>query len=271
MSKVRWTLSLVVALVAACGAPTTALAPSQHTPSRLISSSVRSITQIGTELLGPLGVQGLAAAPLRVVRSESGELRLRQLLLRPGGVEAVRVESTLDGSIRLVAVSDVALESAPLNESAAIAYAIRHLARLGISMPPGRPTICQIAGRTLVIWDREVRAVPVLDDGIRVVLNGVGALVGVSIEESPLAAAPPQRARADAALRAATALLPIGAELSPGVELAWVLPSEADGSRDEPAARRLAWCLTGKDHGGAAFALYLDAGSLTLLRWDGAP
>ena len=271
MSKVRWTLALIVGSIAACGAPSAALAPSQRPLTTLAGASVRSITQIAADLLSPLEVRGLTATPLRLVRSESGEVRVRQLLLGPTGSEALRVESALDGSLRLIAQSDVALESAPLSESSAIARALRHLVRLGVAMPPGGPTVRQIAGRTIVVWSREVRGVPVLDDGIRVVLNGAGALVGLAIEESPLAAAPARIAREDAALRAATSLLPSGGSFDAGPELVWVLPRETSGQTDQRVPRRLAWSITGTQRDGSKVAIYLDAGSLALLGWDSAP
>jgi len=217
-------------------------------------------------------LRGLVAQPFDVVRSESGEQRARQLLLGVGGIEVLRVESALDGSLRLVAKSGVALESGGLSESAAIARALRHLMRLGLEMPGGGPAVRSAAGRTLVIWTREVRGVPVPGDGTRVVLNGTGELVGLAIEESPLAAAPVRIARSDAALRAATALVPSGALVDGRPELAWVLPTEGAG---EPVGqrlpRRLAWCVSGALRDGAAFELQLDAGNLALLGWDGAP
>jgi hypothetical protein len=123
-----------------------------------------------------------------------------------------------------------------------------------------------------VIWTRQVRGVPVPNDGTRVVLNGIGALVGLAIEESPLAAPPARIARADAALRAATALLPSGALIDERPELAWVLPTEgASELLGQRVSRRLAWCVGGALRDGAAFELQLDAGSLVLLGWDGAP
>jgi hypothetical protein len=128
------------------------------------------------------------------------------------------------------------------------------------------------AGRTLVNWTREVRGVPVPGDGTRVVLNGSGELVGLSIEESLLAAPPARIARAEAALRAATALLPSGAVADGRPELAWVLPSEGAGDLlGQRVPRRLAWCVGGVLRDGTPFELQLDAGSLALIGWDGAP
>lgn len=271
MYKVRWFLALVVGLAAACGAPSAALAPSHPPAVEHIGLTIRSITRIASELLTPLEVRGLTTAPYSLVRSESGEQRVRQVLLGSEGAEVLRVESTLDGSLRLIAQSGVALESGSLSQSAAIARALRHLMRLGLALPAGGPAVSQVAGRTIVVWTREVHGVPVPDDGVRVVLNGVGALVGLAIEESPLAAPPARLARSDAALRAASALLPDGASLDTPVELAWVLPRDGDVPRDQRVPRRLAWCVRGALRDGAAFELQLDAGSLALLGWDGAP
>ena len=272
MSKVRWTLALIVGSIAACGAPSAALAPSQRPMATLAGASVRSITQIAADLLSPLEVRGLTATPLRLVRSESGEQRVRQVLVGVGGVEAVRVESALDGSLRLIAKSGVAVDGAGLSESAAIARALRQLMRLGLQIPGGGPEVRSTAGRTLVIWDREVRGVLVPGDGIRVVLNGDGELVGLAIEESALAAAPARLARSDAALRAAAALTPSGALLGGKPELAWVLATEESGEPvGQRVPRRLAWCVSGALRDGAVFELQLDAGSLALLGWDGAP
>jgi hypothetical protein len=212
------------------------------------------------------------ARPFTLVRSESGEQRTRQVLVGSDGTEALRVESALDGSLRLIAKSGVALESAALSESAAIARALRQLVRLGLEMPGGGPAVRSAAGRTLVIWAREVRGVPVPGDGTRVVLNGGGELVGLAIEESPLAAAPARLARSDVALRAAAALMPSGAVVDGTPELAWVLPTEgASEGLGQRVPRRLAWCVGGALRDGAAFELQLDAGSLVLLGWDGAP
>lgn len=272
MYKVRWALSLLVALIAACSTPGTAIAPSRAPLAEGAGLSMRPIANIAALLLEPLELRGLVAQPFDVVRSESGEQRVRQLLVGVSGVEVLRVESALDGSLRLIATSGVALEGGALSESAAIARALRQLVRLGLEMPGGGPAVRSAAGRTLVIWTREVRGVPVAGDGTRVVMNGVGALVGLAIEESPLAAPPARLARSDTALRAAVALLPSGALVDGSPELAWVLPtdgaSEASGQR---TPRRLAWCVGGALRDGAAFELQLDAGSLVLLGWDGAP
>jgi hypothetical protein len=254
MCKTRWTLALLVGLVAACGAPSTAIAPSRAPLADGAGLNVRSITTIAAQLLTPLEARGLVARPFVLVRSESGEPRTRQVLVGADGVEALRVESALNGSLRLIAKSGVALESAALSESAAIARALRQLLRLGLEMPGGGPAVRSAAGRTLVIWTREVRGVPVPGDGTRVVLNGSGELVGLAIEESPLATPPARLARSDAALRAAAALMPSGALVDGTPDLAWVLPTEGSGEPlSQRVPRRLAWCVRGVLRDGAAF------------------
>jgi hypothetical protein len=57
-----------------------------------------------------------------------------------------------------------------------------------------------------------------------------------------------------------------------GPELAWVLPTEGVGELlGQRVPRRLAWCVSGALRDGTPFVLQLDAGSLALLGWDGAP
>ena len=272
MYRNRWALALLVGLVAACGAPSTAIAPSRAPLAHGVELNIRSINTIAAGILSPMELRGLVARPFTLVRSESGEQRVRQVLVGVDGVEAVRVESALDGSLRLIAKSGLALEDAGLSESAAIARALRQLMRLGLQIPGGGPEVRSTAGRTLVIWAREVRGVPVPSDGIRVVLNGDGDLVGLAIEESPLGTPPARLVRSDAALRAAAALLPSGVIVDETPELAWVLPTEGAGDPvGQRVPRRLAWCVRGVVRDGTPFLLQLDAGSLALLGWDGAP
>ena len=272
MYRYQWGLSLLVAVIAACSSPGAAIAPSRAPLAEGAGLNMRPITIVAAQLLSPLELRGLVARPFTVVRSESGEQRVRQVLVGVSGVEVLRVESTLNGSLRLIATSGVALEDGALSESAAIARALRHLVRLGLEMPGGGPVVQSAAGRTLVNWTREVRGVPVPGDGTRVVLNGGGELVGLSVEESLLAAPPARIARAEAALRTAAALLPSGAVADEKPELAWVLPTEGTGDLLGPrVSRRLAWCVGGALRDGTPFALQLDAGSRALLGWDGAP
>lgn len=272
MSKARWSLALCAGLVAACASAGTALAPSGGLAALRTGLSVRSITTIAALLLEPHEMRGLVAQPYELVRSESGEQRILQVLNRAEGGEALRIETALDGSIRLVERSGVAIEDGELSVSATIARALGHLLRLGLEIPAGGPSVSQVAGRTMIVWTRQVRGVPVPNDGTRVVLNGAGALVGLSIEESPLAAPPTRMAQGDAALRAATPLLPSGATVEESPTLAWALPTEgATGFVAARVPRRLAWCVGGVLRDGTPFELQLDAGSLQLLGWDGAP
>jgi hypothetical protein len=272
MYRVRWALSLLVAVTAACSSPGTAIAPSRAPLADGAGISVRPIAIVAAQILSPLELRGLVAKPFIVVRSESGEQRIRQVMISADGVEALRVESALDGSLRLIAKSGVALEGGGLSESAAIARALRHLVRLGLEMPAGGPEVRSAAGRTLVNWERKERGVPVPGDGTRVVLNESGELVGVAVEESPLAAPPTRVTRADTALRAAAALVPSSALVDGKAELAWVLPTEGTGEGSgQRMPRRLAWCVGGVLRDGATLELQLDAGNLALLGWDGAP
>jgi len=272
MYRFRLMLSLAVAVIAACSSPGAAIAPSRAPLAEGAGLSIRPITTIAAKILSPLELRALVARPFSVVRSESGEQRIRQVLVGVSGVEVLRVESALDGSLRLIASRGVALEGGALSESAAIARALRHLMRLGLEMPGGGPVVQSAAGRTLVNWTREVRGVLVPGDGTRVVLSGSGELVGLSLEVSPLAVPPVRITRADAALRAATALVPGDAVVDEASELAWVLPTNemGEGSSVRPL-RRLAWCVSGALRDGTPFVLQLDAGSLALLGWDGAP
>jgi hypothetical protein len=272
MSNVRWLLALLIGLAAACGAPSTAIAPGSEPAANAVGLTIRSITTIAEQLLPPLELHDLAVRPFTLVRSESGEPRTRQVLVGSDGVEVLRVERALDGALRLIAQGGVSLEGAWLSESTAVSRALRQLMRLGLEIPRGEPEVRSTAGRTLVIWAREVRGVPVPGDGTRVVLGGGGELVGLAIEESPLAPPPSRVLRGDAALRAALALLPSGAVTAGRPTLAWVLRTEnAEEPPHQRPPRRLAWCVRGTLIDGASFELQFDAGSLALLGWDGAP
>ena len=272
MYNARWLLSLFIALIAACSAPGTAIAPSHAPVMESAGFNMRPITTVATALLEPLELSRLVVSPISLVRSDAGEQRTRQVLITADGGEVLRVESALDGSLRLIAKSDVTLEGGGLSESGSIARALRQLIRLGLEIPVGAPTVRTAAGRILVVWTRQVHGVPVPNDGTRVVLSGAGALVGLAIEESPLAAAPSRIAQVEGALRAAIALLPSGTEVDEPPVLAWVLPTNTAGEPTaERAPRRLAWCVNGVLLDGTAIEVQLDAGSLALLGWDGAP
>lgn len=271
MYRARWGVLLVL-IVVACGAPAAVRAPGTSPAVVGAGVTLRPVSTIAALLLEPLALRGTKVQPFSLVRSESGEPRVRQIMIASDGGELLRVESALNGSIRLVARSGVSFEGPGLSEGAATARALRHLLRLGLSSPADVPTVREAAERTLVVWPRRVRGVVVRDDGIRIVMNGVGALVGLAVDESPLGAAPIRLARAEAALAAAATLLPSGAQLREEPALAWVNPIDelvapARGQRP----RRLAWCVGGVLRDGAPFELQLDAGNLALLGWDGAP
>ena len=272
MYRVRWTFALLIGILAACSTPDAAIAPSRTFDAERTGLIIRPITTIAALLVKPSDLRALVATPLTLVRSESGEQRTRQVLVGKDGVEALRVELALDGSLRLIAKSGVGLESGALSESSAIARALHHLSQVGLTIPPGRPSVRRAAGRTLVLWTRLVNSVPVPGDGTRVVLNGAGELVGLAIEQSPLSQPPARIASSEAALGAAAALLPTGASISEKLELAWVHHDDAAGEAvGLRALRRLAWCIHGELRDGVIFELQLDAGSLQLIGRDGAP
>ena len=80
MSNVRWSLALFAGFVAACGSPGTALAPSGEPLGEAANLTVRPVFTIAALLLEPTELRGLVAQPYSVVRSESGEQRIRQVL-----------------------------------------------------------------------------------------------------------------------------------------------------------------------------------------------
>jgi len=272
MSNLRVSLAVVITMFAACGAPSTAIAPSPGPAVEGAGLNIRSITTVAAALDEPLALSGIVASPLTLVRSDSGEQRMRQVLTGAGGDEILRIESSLDGSLRLVARSGVPLEGGEVTQSSAIARALRQLMRLGLEIPSGGPSVSTAAGRVIVAWTRQVRGVSVPDDGTRVVLNAAGALVGLSIEESPLAAPPAHIAQSDGALRAASLLLPSSTTITEGPTLSWTKPTDVNGEvTSERVPRRLAWCMRGTLHDGTAVEVQLDAGTLALLGWDSAP
>jgi hypothetical protein len=122
-----------------------------------------------------------------------------------------------------------------------------------------------------VSWGRTLNGVPVLGDGTRVALSVSGALVGIAIDETPLAPAPARIATVAAAKSAALLLFPSGAAVSGAPKLGWVAPAiEAGDEEDLSAPRELAWRLRGTLADGTPFELHLAAGSLALLGWDWA-
>jgi hypothetical protein len=116
-----------------------------------------------------------------------------------------------------------------------------------------------------------VNGVAVPGDGTRVALSVSGALVGIAIDETPLAPAPARITTAAAAKSAALLLVPSGAALSGTPKLGWVAPAiDAGDEEDLSAPRELAWRLRGALADGTPFELHLAAGSLALLGWDWA-
>lgn len=282
----RATALIAVALlsVAACAAPPTALAPGNGaalpsseaygTSGSLAGASARPIRSIALALLEPLALTGLVSDGGTAISSESGEARWLERLIDAQGHERLAVESTLIGAIRRLQRSGVPL-SAPsgivLSNAALATRAAAHLAALGVVVPSGAPAITAVAGRQVVHWARRTNGALVPGDGTRVVLALDGALVGLAVENSPLAT-PPSRVRtASEALTAATVLLPPGATVSGVAVLGWIAPSIDAGDEEQTSTpRRLAWRVRGSFADGSPFEIDLDAGSLAPLAWDWA-
>ena len=75
-------LALTLLTLAACGAPTRAIAPSSDPGGGVnaidAAASIRPITAIAGRLLEPLALAGLTAAPSQIITLESGEVRIEQ-------------------------------------------------------------------------------------------------------------------------------------------------------------------------------------------------
>ena len=282
----RATALIAVALlsVAACAAPPTALAPSNPvahpngdttgTSGSLAGASARPIRSIALTLLEPLALAGLVSDGGTAISSESGEARWLERLIDAQGRERLAVESTLIGAIRRLQRSGVPLDAPSgivLSNAALATRAAAHLTAVGVVVPSGAPAITAVAGRQVVSWARRTNGALVPGDGTRVVLALDGALVGLAVENSPLAT-PPSRVRtASEALAAATVLLPAGATVTGVAVLGWIAPSIDAGDEEQTSApRRLAWRVRGAFADGSPFEIDLDAGSLTPLAWDWA-
>ena len=78
-------LALALLTLAACSAPTRAIAPSSDPGGGVnaidAAASIRPITAIAGRLLEPLALAGLTAAPSQIITLESGEVRIEQRLL----------------------------------------------------------------------------------------------------------------------------------------------------------------------------------------------
>ena len=268
-------LALTLLTLAACGAPTRALAPSSD-PSGGVNAidaaaSIRPITAIAGRLLEPLALAGLTSAPSQVITLESGEVRIEQRLLDSAGLELLSAQSTTSGDLRSISRSSVPLGGAVMSSTALVSRAILHLASLTLPLGSGAPVVSAVGDRRVVTWGRTVNGVAVPGDGTRVALSVSGALVGIAIDEAPLAPAPARVATAATAKTAALPLMPSGAALSGTPKLGWVAPAiDAGDEEDLSAPRELAWRLRGALADGTPFELHLAAGSLALLGWDWA-
>ena len=268
-------LALTLLTLAACGAPSRAIAPSSDPGGRVnaidAAASIRPITAIAGRLLEPLALAGLTSAPSQVITLESGEVRIEQRLLDSAGLELLSAQSTTSGDLRSISRSSVPLGGAVMSTTALVSRAILHLASLTLPLGSGTPVVSAVGDRRVVTWGRTVNGVAVPGDGTRVALSVSGALVGIAIDEAPLAPAPARVATAATAKTAALLLVPSGAALSGTPKLGWVAPAiDAGDEEDLSAPRELAWRLRGTLADGTPFELHLAAGSLALLGWDWA-
>ena len=268
-------LALTLLTLAACSAPTRAVAPSSDHSGGVnaidAAASIRPITAIAGRLLEPLALAGLTTAPSQIITLESGEVRIEQRLLDSAGLELLSVQSTPRGDLRSISRSNVPLGGTAMSNSALVSRAILHLASLTLPLGSGAPMVNAVGDRRVVTWGRTVNGVAVPGDGTRVALSMSGALVGIAIDEAPLAPAPARVAPAATARAAALILVPSGAALSGTPKLGWVAPAiDAGDEEDLSAPRELAWRLRGTLADGTPFELHLAAGSLALLGWDWA-
>ena len=268
-------LALTLLTLAACSAPTRAIAPSSGPGGGVnaidAAASIRPITAIAGRLLEPLALAGLTSAPSQIITLESGEVRIEQRLLDSAGLELLSIQSTPSGELRSISRSSVPLGGAVMSNTALVGRAILHLASLTLPLGSGAPVVSAVGDRRVVTWGRTVNGVAVPGDGTRVALSVSGALVGIAIDEAPLAPAPARVATAATAKAAALLLLPSGAALSGTPKLGWVAPAiDAGDEEDLSVPRELAWRLRGALADGTPFELHLAAGSLALLGWDWA-
>jgi len=268
-------LALTLLTLAACSTPTRAIAPSSDHAGGVnaidAAASIRPITAIAGRLLEPLALAGLTSAPSQIITLESGEVRIEQRLLDSAGLELLSTQSTTSGDLRSISRSNVPLGGAVMSTTALVSRAILHLASLTLPLGSGAPVVNAVGDRRIVSWGRTLNGVPVLSDGTRVALSVSGALVGIAIDEAPLAPAPARVATVAAAKAAALLPLPSGALLNGTPKLGWVAPAiDAGDEENLSAPRELAWRLRGALADGTPFELHLAAGSLALLGWDWA-
>lgn len=260
-------------IAAACATPSSAIAPDRTyvVSARDAAANLPPITGVAASLLEPLSTVGLRAEPGDLITLESGEERIEQRLVNTSGLALLTLQSTPEGELRLLARADVAYTGAVLNSAALRSRALLHLVALRLALPRGTPIISSVAERRVVQWERAVNGIPVPGDGTRVIMSASGALVGVAIEESPLAPGGGALRSVAEAKAAALALLPAGALLSGVPRLGWVHVGALAGDeelRDTP--RRLAWRLRGALADGRPLEIHLDAAQLALLGWDWA-
>ena len=271
---IRRTAALLPLLIAAaCAAPSSALAPDRTyvVPARDAAANLPPISSVAAALLEPLSAAGLRAEPGDLITLESGEERIEQRLVNTSGVALLTLQSTLGGSLRVLARADVPLGGTVLSSAALRSRALLHLASLRLTLPRGTPIISSVAERRVVQWERAVNGISVPGDGTRVIMSASGALVGIAIEESVLASDGGALRSVAEAKVAALALLPVGSSLSGVPRLGWVHVGALAGDeelRDTP--RRLAWRLRGALADGRPLEIHLDAAQLSLLGWDWA-
>ena len=271
---IRRTAALLPLLIAAaCAAPSSALAPDRTyvVPARDAAANLPPISSVAAALLEPLSTAGLRAEPGDLITLESGEERIEQRLVNTSGVALLTLQSTLGGSLRVLARADVPLGGTVLSSAALRSRALLHLASLRLTLPRGTPIISSVAERRVVQWERAVNGISVPGDGTRVIMSASGALVGIAIEESVLASDGGALRSVAEAKVAALALLPVGSSLSGVPRLGWVHVGALAGDeelRDTP--RRLAWRLRGALADGRPLEIHLDAAQLSLLGWDWA-
>lgn len=278
---------LPLLIVAACATPSGALAPDnanspskarsplQHQqramPARDAAANLQPITSVAAALLEPLSTVGLLAEPGELITLESGEERVEQRLVGSTGLALLTIQSTPSGEMRQLSRANTPYGGVALSATALRSRALLHLASLRLSLPRGTPVISSVAERRVVQWGRTVDGVPVPGDGTRVIMSASGALVGIAIEESALAARPATLRSVAEARSTALSLLPAGATLTGAPQLGWVHPGARSGDEELLGTpRRLAWRIRAALPDGRPLEVHLDAAQLVLLGWDWA-
>lgn len=154
------------------------------------------------------------------------------------------------------------------------------VARLAGSPIAGRPALARLSSGWSARWPRAEAGVPVLGDGVRILLWPDGSFHGLAVSERPLASTPghritPAQARRVAA-RVAASRYGAGAVSFDAASLAWVAPNDAwdAAAADAPAATlRLAWVVTLNANAEAAervraLQVWVDAGDGSVIGGD---